>query len=520
MSTPFSSALFVALILKLCVVLISGQPSVQQPLPINFQVIDPSGLVNNPVLFGSGLALTQNGRGLAVVGFDQATQRQFLATYSTANATSYFGITNSDGVASLLGDSVTVNTIYPGGDPSAPANQSGWYVTPICISQDAGMQFIAFGYRYDGFNSQGSVVIAAKQSDEVAYTVQARLYSDTNPPTASLFPFDMACSKDLSTIYVTETSPTTEEFQFQPFVRLTVYQRTANAWTILRTEDYLNGTDTTNAPVALLEPDETFYAVRGTWPSLIYVRNATDGSLNATVDVSSLNVTVRQLAITNHGKRLLVGDFIKGVFIVIDYNDQLKAFDVSGSRSLSSPLVPSSSSYGFTLAVSSNSSVNAGLVAGIPDANGQLGAALTWKPLYNPANNSYIWVSNSALLNPFGPNLPSQTRFGGSLLSHNLLSADESILVLSGPGTGFNSSGLVFVLRNPFASILPVPPVAPPQTVTPAQAPTLPTNTGTYLIFLILVVAAIVAGLCAFFWIIWVQCCATTKTIIVRDANM
>lgn len=490
---------------------IVAQPFVAQQYPSVIQVIDPRGLVADPVLFGSGLSLQPSGENLLTIGFDRSTKRQFVNVF-TAQTTGQ-GAYGPGEV--ILGDLVNSSTLFPAGDFTIPNSLKTSYFVPSCISQDS--QWLAFGYRTNGYYSQGSVLIAQKiQSGNTQhYKIQARLFSEY-PPGQSMFPYDMVCTSNFGQILISETSFSNAT---SPFVRLNVYSITSNlAWTIVRTEDYINGTDVSAAPLALLEPEETIYALRAGDPNLVYIRNLGDGSLVNQVNVSQLGMTgVRNLALTSQGNRLIVADSqcqnSSGCVFIIDYNSQLGAFNVSNAFSFATTLLPNSQNeYGFSLAVSRNNTFpdQPGLVIGAPGYFNSFGAALGWKRLLNPFNGQYNWTSNSNLILPTGPNLPSNVRFSGMLLTHSSISNDDLTLVLGGPSLGYNSSGLIFVITTPLPQAVNGPPNQVPTT---PSTPAAPTNTGLFLVGLIfaIIVGILLVGVVG--WRIYLAFCAPVKIL-------
>jgi hypothetical protein len=432
--------------------------------PVALQVLDPSdlGLNADIAFFGAGGAMTPDTSYILGTGIMKDNPQQFAAVYSRNSQGTFDSI-----IPPFMGDALLSGSV-------ASSNE---VVAPSCISEDA--SWIAIGNRADGMNSSGSVLLATMAPGDTDYTPVTRLYSNLLPG-QSYFPYDMACTRDMSTIYITETSVLGAS---QKFIRLTIISRTNLAFTITRVEEYLDGTDAETAPIALLGNGE-MYAMRGVLPNQIYVRRATDGWLFAYVDVASLSITPTNLALTNGGRRLIVTDracnSLAGCGYVIDYSDELGMFNVNASTHLfgSSVLPAGANEAGWVVAVADNdgadATTHAGVVVGLPGYSTSFGALASFKPFANPSQpNETLWVYGDQLISPFGPSLSPTMRTGGMMVSHNLLSDDESLVMFGGPGDGLDTTGYIFIVENPMPTY--TPPVAAPSPPTPT-APTEPVS--------------------------------------------
>ncbi len=391
------------------------------------------------------------------------SNQQFAAVYTR----NYQGTVDRI-IPVFLGDALLPGSV-------APSNE---VVAPVCISDDA--SWIAIGIRADGMNSSGSILLATMLPGESEYTPVTRIYSNLLPG-QSYFPYDMVCTRDMSRIYITEASVPDA---VSKFIRLTITDRTNLAFLTTRVEEYWNGTETSSAPLALLASGE-MYAMRGVDPHQIYIRRATDGWLFGYVDVSSLGIRPTGLALTNGGRRLIASDRTcnanAGCGFVIDYSEELGMFNVEASTYLFGDIVlPSGANEaGWVVAVAdtvgSDASTKAGVVVGLPGYLDSLGALASFRPVAHPLQpNATIWIQGDQLVLPFGPNLSPTMRAGGMMVSHNLITDDESLVAFGGPGDGTDSTGYVFLVENPMPTY--TPPVAAPPPLPPTEAPTAPVS--------------------------------------------
>src|SRR6185312_5063460 len=111
------------------------------------------------------------------------------------------------------------------------------------------------------------------------------IYQRLNSPdvfTSTFFPIDMVCTRNMSTIYVSEVSTPSQN---PPFVRTSIFSWFNDAWIANRTETYWNGTELDLAPLAITSNGDA-YAAKGSLPGLVYIHRAIDGTLFAVANIS------------------------------------------------------------------------------------------------------------------------------------------------------------------------------------------------------------------------------------------
>lgn len=504
---------------------------------IDYQIIDAVSLLstssqvntNNITLFGGGVAMRPDRSQVMAVGFDKSTGRQFtlILPLNVANG-NYAPGDGTSSTTTTTDDYIFMGDIMQSGTLDATLTPTDRLLLPICLSNS---DCIAVGNKLNGNDGPGSVIIACsdetidlsvsnkqqtqppstKPSTKPApslimpvgrYKIVARLFTDelfnmTN------YPLDMVCTRNMSTIYVTETS-TSQIIGSFPFVKLNVYSRTNNAWVVTRTEKYYNGTELDTAPIAL-SANELVYAIRGSYPNLVYTRDTISNEIISIFDTQSIGLVPKNLALDYYASTLFVGDY-ECSSITSDCLVSIRTND-STVNYLNSPSIPSgfTNQLSFSLSASGNKKPNSGgVVAGIPGVLDSIGALLSWKQL------SSMWTPPpTGLLNIFGVDLTDTMRMGATALSHNLISDDELYTIVGAPGNnGGNSSGIVMIIKNAMAFLTPtsaptVPAVLPPPTATPTESAQI---SG-------LIIAIIVASCIAFVLLLVLVSVAITKCL-------
>lgn len=452
----------------------------------------------NPIFFGVGVAMEPLTKDILAVGIDANTQRQFAVLYTQDQTKGAGGGYLRQQRPVFLADPVGTTLLTPNVNSDDPG-----IVAPLCLS--ANSQWIALGMRPNGYNSTGSVLIARRVADSASgdvaqFVLHSRLFSDMLPTGISYFPGDMVCTRDMERIFVSEVSttvlPTTLAANATGLTaRLTLFNKVTpfnSLWIVNRTEDYTNGTHT-SVPALALTSNGALYAFRSAEGNFVYVRYA-NGTLVDAVDVSILNLTPRQMAISSTGRWLLVSDpaclNFAGCAFAIQFNATTKKYSVSSAISLLSPLITTTRcQLGYSLALASNQTTRLfpSVVIGAPGCPELLvGSSFEWVSRASTVvPNGTEWTTPNVTLNPFGPGVVPGIRLGAMSWSHNFMSDDQVSVAIGAPGSsslGFwntTNPGRVYVFKYflppaPPSSSPLGPPMSPgPDDVVPEVDPTI-----------------------------------------------